>query len=115
LAKKIIEANSEKMHTFVVPRKKAVPDRLNPGLETIGIQIPRNIFSLSLLEELKNPVIGTSANVSGLPVVYSISELMDQLDSVNRYPDLILDAGRLPVRKPSTIIEIKENKVKILR
>ncbi len=113
--KKIIEDDVEKMNTFVVSRKKTVPNYLNPGLKTIGIQIPKYFFSLGLLKELGNPVIGTSANVSGQPAVYSVEELMNQLNSEKKYPDLILDAGKMPKKNPSNVIRIKRGKVEILR
>ena len=116
MAKKIASDSPENIFTFVVPKKETVPKYINSGLNTVGIQIPKFYFSLGMLNELQVPVIGTSANISGLPVVYSIKNLLKQLDSVGRYPDLILDAGELFAKKPSRVIEIiGENKFVVLR
>jgi len=115
LAERIIKQHPRKMFTFVVPRKKTVPKHLNPDFDTIGMQMPKNKFSLSLLERFDRPVIGTSANLSNEPVVYSIKDLLTQLKKINRYPDLVLDAGKMPVKKPSRVIEIKGKNIGILR
>ncbi len=115
LAQEMIEKNPRKMFTFVVSRKKMVPEFLNPDFDTVGIQMPKRPFSQVLLKDFGRPLVGTSANLSSLPVVYSIEELMDQLSDVKIYPDLILDGGRFPIKKPSSIIRIKGRKVEILR
>ncbi len=115
LAGKMIKQNPKKMYTFVVFRKRTVPRHLNPDFDTVGIQMPKCLFSQTLLKKFKSPVIGTSANVSNQPVVYSIRDLLTQLKRVNRYPDLILDAGRIPIKKPSSVVAIKGKNIKILR
>ena len=115
LVEETIRKNPQKMFTFVVPRKKTVPFYLNPDFSTIGIQVPKYKFSLSLLKKIGSPSIATSANVSGMANVYSIEELLIQLKKTKNYPDLILDGGKLPFRKPSSVIEIKDKSVKVLR
>ena len=115
LAENMIKENPKKMFTFVVSRKKTVPACLNPNFDTIGIQMPKNEFSLTLLNKFKSPVIGTSANISNQPVVYSIKDLLTQLQKANRQPDLILDNGQMPSKKPSKVIIIKGKNIEILR
>ena len=115
LAEEMVKKNPKKMYTFVVPRKKTVPNYLNQDFETVGIQMPKCIFSQTLLKKFKSPVIGTSANISNQPVVYSIEDLLIQLKKVNRYPDLILDAGRMPIKKPSSVVKIEGKEIEILR
>ncbi len=113
--KKIIQENPRKMFTFVVPRRKILPDFLNPDFKTVGVQTPKNKFSLSLLKKFGSPLIGTSANISGQPVVYSAEDLLAQFNRAKRYPDLILDVGRLAAKKPSSVVEIKKGKILFLR
>jgi len=112
---KLIRENPNKMFTFVVDRKKAVPAFLNPNFETIGIQMPKNDFSLTLLKKFKSPLIGTSANLSNQPVNYSIKDLLSQLAKKRTLPDLILDAGKLPLREPSSVVKFEKGKVIFLR
>jgi len=115
LAGEMVKKNPKKMYTFVVPRKKTVPNHLNPDFDTVGIQMPKYLFSQTLLKKFKSPVIGTSANISNQPVVYSIRNLLTQLKKVNRYPDLILDAGKFPIKKPSSIVKLEGKKLVFLR
>ena len=115
LAQEMIKQDPGKMFTFVVSRKKTVPNYLNPDFPTVGIQTPKNRFSLTLLKKFGSPVIGTSANIFSQPVVYSIKDLLTQLKKAGRYPDLILDGGRLPHKRPSSVVAIKGKNIKILR
>ena len=115
LAQEMIKQNPGEMFTFVVSRKKGVPVYLNPSFPTIGIQTPKNRFSLTLLKKFGSPVIGTSANIFSQPVVYSIKDLLTQLKKAGRYPDLILDGGQLPYKKPSSVVKINGQKIEILR
>lgn len=115
IAGKLIKENPQKMFTFVVDRKKTVPAFLNPNFGTIGIQMPKNNFSLTLLRNFKSSVIGTSANISNQPVVYSIKDLLSQLTENRIYPDLILDAGKLSLKKPSSIVKLEKRKITFLR
>ncbi|MBU2037030.1 threonylcarbamoyl-AMP synthase [Patescibacteria group bacterium] len=105
--------------TFVVSRKKGVlPAYLNPDYESLGFRVPFNKVTSTLSKFNRTPVIGTSANLSGLGNTYSIKELMDYFRGVfgrGVRPDIILDAGELPERKPSTVIEISDKEIKIIR
>lgn len=59
------------------------------------------------------PITATSANISGNePDRYSIEEISFAL---KEKVDLILDAGHLAKIKPSTVAQIVDGKIKILR
>ena len=116
---KIQEAFPDEPFTFVVSRKKGIlPAFLNPDYEGLGFRVPFNKVTSMLSKFNRTPVIGTSANLSGLGNTYSIKELMDYFSGVfdrGVRPDIILDAGELPERKPSTVIEISDKEIKIIR
>jgi len=105
--------------TFVVPRnKKTVPGFLNPNYKTLGFRVPFNKVTSTLSKFHRSPVIGTSANISELRNTYSIGEVMEYFREIFKgevMPDIVLDAGKLPERRPSTIIEIVDRKIKIIR
>jgi len=103
------------MFSFVLPRKKAVPPHFNPDYQTIGIQAPKFDFSQSLLNLVDFPLVATSANRSTMRNVYSIGALLKQIKKAEILPDLIIDGGRLPFRKPSCVIEIKNGEIIYLR
>jgi len=46
---------------------------------------------------------------------YSIISLLKQIKKAEIKPDLIIDGGRLPLRRPSCVVEIKDGQVNCLR
>jgi len=111
----ILDDKKEKMYTFVVDKTVKIPKHFNDNIDSIAIQIPRNKFSLEMLKAFKNPLTATSANISNQPSVYLIEDLIEQMKDEAIVPDLIIDAGRLPKIKPSTIVRVNEDNYKILR
>jgi len=99
--------------TIVLPKKSVVPDILTANLKTIGLRIPNNEIVVRILKMVNFPFTTTSANKSGGETPYSIKEVVQQIDP--KEIDLILDAGELPRIKPSTILDLTQEKPKILR
>lgn len=116
---KIAKKFPKEPFTFAVPRnKEVVPNFLNPDYKTLGFRVPFNKVTSTLSKFHRTPVIGTSANISELKDTYSVEELMEYFKSVFGYeikPDIVLNAGKLPVRRPSTVVEIVNSKVKVIR
>ncbi len=84
-----------------------------------GFRVPRNAFVLKVLETLGEPVVLTSANLSGEPPATSAADAKVGLDD---RPDLIVDDGVAAFGEPSSVVEIvktdKSDKIgtaKILR
>jgi L-threonylcarbamoyladenylate synthase len=98
--------------TIVFKAKPGLPFELTQGSGTIGVRIPSNTFCLELLRRCGCPLTSTSANISGEPVHRTIAEIRTAL---NEGVDLFLDAGTLPVSKPSTLISVAESSPTMLR
>lgn len=81
----------------------------------IGVRQPKNNIALDLAKVLKAPITTTSANVSGKPDCYSAEDLLKQFGKNKFKPDIIINAGKLPKSKPSTIVKIDGKKVEVLR
>jgi len=82
---------------------------------TIALRVSSHPTPQYLAKKLKRPLVATSANLSGQPAVFSISELRIQLANSQLQPDLILDAGSLPESKPSTIAKEVDDQIIVLR
>jgi tRNA threonylcarbamoyl adenosine modification protein (Sua5/YciO/YrdC/YwlC family) len=52
-------------YTFVLEATREVPDLLLTRQKTVGIRIPNNRICMDLVHALGNPIITTSANLSG--------------------------------------------------
>ena len=96
--------------TLIVPLLSSLPGNLSP-LPTIGLRVPDHGFTRSLLRET-GPLAATSANLSGKPSALSADEVRAQLGS---RVDLILDGGRSPGEKASTVLDCSKDKPQLLR
>lgn len=126
-AKKIVEWNRPALAlakkfwpgaiTLVLPvaAKAVYLKRLGAGTGTVGLRMPDNLIALDLAAELGVPITATSANRSGGSDGYSIRDVIAQFKEQNYKPDIVLDAGRLPNRQPSTVVRVSDDLIKILR
>jgi L-threonylcarbamoyladenylate synthase len=90
---------------------KAVPDIVTGG-KTVAIRIPAHPVPIALIKGLGAPIVGTSANLSGKPSALTAAEVYAQLgDKV----DLIIDGGRCPGGKESTVVDLTGETPLILR
>jgi len=83
---------------------------LAPGVEseegTLGIRIPDYKLILKTIKAFGKPLTATSANASYKKRPYKISDILDNLSQKQKnLIDLIVDAGTLPKRDPSTVID----------
>ena len=101
--------------TLILPRKKSLPAFLNKGHKTVGIRCPDSTVSLALIKVNGGPLTTTSANISGKPEVYSVMAFLKQVKMGDVQPDYIMDQGKIPPNKPSTIVEISSEGVKVIR
>lgn len=82
-----------------------------PGTTT-GIRVPDNKFLQEILGKTGAPVISSSVNLSGMPAMNDIKEIIAVFEDK---VDLIVDGGTLPESAPSTIADITVNPFRILR
>lgn len=93
-------------------KSKILNSKLLTKNGTIALRMPDHGLIRQILSELGNPLAQTSANISGKPATTDIKEVVRQLGGEDL---IIIDAGYLPESSPSTIIDLTENKSKILR
>lgn len=118
LIPKILRKIPDQPLSFALPRKKSLPEFLNPDYQTVAFHFFFSELDKKLFEYLDSPVIGTSANISELPEVHSVKEVTEYFRHTFGSaiePDLILDAGKLQNRKPSAIIELNNQDIKVVR
>lgn len=102
--------------TIVLPRKGILPDFFNPGIGTVGIRCPDSEVSQALIRGFEGPLTTTSANVSGLPEVYSVDEYLKQTgDKRGDKPDFIVDSGEILRKQPSTVVKVTGENLEVIR
>jgi len=98
--------------TLVLPKSGSIPDIITAGGKTIAIRIPAHPVPITLIEGLGTPIVGTSANLSGKPGSLTADDVYSQF---NNKIDLVIDGGRCPLGKESTIVDVTGEKPVILR
>lgn len=102
--------------TIILPSKHKVNKLLESEAGTLGIRIPMYRYIEVLVDQFKKPITATSANIAGRSPHYSIESLLNTLtEKQKKLIDLIVDAGTLPKNKPSTVVDLTESDVKVLR
>ncbi len=102
--------------TIVSEGKHKVVRGIEAENGTLGIRIPDNKYISNLVNILKKPITATSANLSGRTPNYSVESFLRPLSKKKKdMIDLIVDAGKLTRNKPSTVIDVTESEIKILR
>jgi len=98
--------------TIVLPRSKLIPDIITAGGVTVAVRIPAHPVPVALVRGLGTPIVGTSANLSGKPSALTADEVYSQFgDKV----DLVIDGGKCPGGRESTIIDVTGEVAIILR
>jgi L-threonylcarbamoyladenylate synthase len=111
-AKNLIERFWPGPLTIVFNARKGVSPLLTGGTGNVAVRIPGDSAALSLARALRSPITATSANPSGEPPAETAHEVIDYFGA---RIDIIIDAGRSPGGKPSTIVDVTVAPPRILR
>ncbi|BAG83860.1 putative SUA5 family translation factor [Candidatus Azobacteroides pseudotrichonymphae genomovar. CFP2] len=111
----LIDIFHKKPLTIIYSGAKNVAPNLIASDGTLGIRITKDFFSKQLCFQLKNPLVSTSANISGqaTPTTFSeiSNEIIESVDYVVNYKRNIIQSA-----KPSSIIQIENgNSIKVIR
>lgn len=98
--------------TIVLPKSNSVPDIITGGGATVALRVPAHPVPVALAQGLGMPIVGTSANLSGRPSPLTADEVYSQFG--NKI-DLVIDGGRCPGGKESTIVDVTGETPVILR
>lgn len=96
-------------YTIILKTKRKLPKDIAPGLDTIGIRIPKNWFS-NVAKKLKIPIITTSVNISGKRYMISLNDLNKK---IKNQVDFIIYEGKKK-SKPSKIVDLTK-KAKVIK
>jgi len=98
--------------TLVFKAGAEVLRQLTAGTGTIGLRVPGNELTRSLLDFLGIALTGTSANVAGEASPQTAEEAAASLGNT---VDLILDGGRTAGGRPSTVVDVSTDQPLVLR
>lgn len=97
-------------YTFILKKSKIVPRYLTSGSTNVGVRIPKSEIACRLAQIF--PITTTSANISNKNTLSNPEEILNQLGCEI---DAVIDVGPLNSKKPSTIIDLTNDKQIFLR
>lgn len=98
--------------TLVLPAAPHLPPALTAGSGGIAMRQPDLRLLACLLEAVTFPLTATSANRSGAPACQTAAEVKAQF---GEDCPLLVDAGPSPSALPSTILDLREPRPRLLR
>ncbi len=101
--------------TLIFSKKPTVETGIARGIKTFGARASNNPFCLALARAFAKPYTATSANKSGKKPERSLEKILSQLGKGASDIDLVIDAGELPERMPSTVVDTRPGELAILR
>jgi len=111
ITKKVIEAFMPGPLTIILKKKESVDPRITNNKDTIAIRIPDDKTLLKIVKGLKEPILLTSANKSGEEACITSEEV---INIFNDEVPLVIK-GKCEYNIASTIVEIKDKSVNIIR
>jgi tRNA threonylcarbamoyl adenosine modification protein (Sua5/YciO/YrdC/YwlC family) len=98
-------------YTFVLPAAREVPKKLWTKRKTVGIRIPDSPIALTLVKELGNPIISTSATTR-------VGKRLSNPEEIRAIFDFSVDlmlANGVQANEPSSIIDLSGDEPEIIR
>lgn len=110
---RMLKAATPGPYTFILEATKEVPRRLShPARKTIGLRVPENPIAYALLEELGQPLLGTTLILPGeSEPLTDPDEVRTQLE---KRIELVIDGGACSL-EPTTVIDLTDDEPVLLR
>ena len=98
--------------TLLLYKARHIPDIVTAGSPKVAVRVPDHPVPRALAKGLGRPITGTSANLSGSPGATIASQVREQLGSA---VELIIDGGPTPGDTPSTVVDVTEEGLRVVR
>ncbi len=92
-------------YTFILKATRLVPKLMVSNRKTVGIRVPDNNVCMSLLKELGNPIVSTSASFGEFDIFTDAQEIDIRLGHMLA---VIIDGGILGTT-PSTVVDLTDD------
>lgn len=111
-AKRLINAFWPGPLTLVLPKGKAVSEKVTAGLSTVAVRMPNHPAALALIRQCGLPLAAPSANLSGKPSPTTAEHVKHDLGG--RIAGIV-DDGKTGVGLESTVVDCSGEKTTVLR
>lgn len=108
---KLLKRNTPGAITFIMKSLSRLPDKVVAKRKTIGVRIPNNNITRSLVELLEEPILSTSLK-SEEDEYLTDPELINEM--LGNQVDCVIDGG-IGNTTPSAIVDVSGDEIEILR
>ena len=98
--------------TMVLPARDTVPKCTTAGLSTVGIRCPDSAVTRAIIAKAGVPIAAPSANISGKPSTTTAEHVLHDHDG---RIEAVVDGGPCRVGVESTIVDLTEDRPRLLR
>ncbi len=98
--------------TMVLPARDVVPKRTTGGLDTVAVRCPDNDVTREIIRLSGVPIAAPSANISGKPSTTTAEHVLHDHDGKIA---AVVDGGACRVGVESTIVDLTEERPRLLR
>ncbi|MEI5997695.1 threonylcarbamoyl-AMP synthase [Paraburkholderia bengalensis] len=110
---RLIKSVTPGPYVFVLQATKEVPRRLShPSRKTIGLRVPDHAITLAILEELGQPLLGSTLILPG--ETQPLNDPEEIREKLEKQLDLVIDGGACPC-EPSTVIDLTGDEPVLVR
>jgi len=110
---RMLKAATPGPYTFILEATKEVPRRLShPSRKTIGLRVPENSITHALLEELRQPMLGTTLILPDEEEPLTDPEQVRE--RLAKFVDLVIDGGACSL-VPTTVIDMTGDTPELVR
>jgi L-threonylcarbamoyladenylate synthase len=93
--------------TIILRNKHKLPEELTRRSNGLALRLPKSKFLIKIIEKAGYPLVSTSLNFSGQADIKNLKKLAEYFPKKADRPDLVIDTGRAPLRKPSRIVDLQ--------
>ena len=98
--------------TIILKKNEKIPYEITAGLDTVAVRIPSHPIARALIDASGVPIAAPSSNLSGRP---SPTKAEHVIFDMNGRIDAIIDGGASSVGVESTVVELADGAINILR
>jgi tRNA threonylcarbamoyl adenosine modification protein (Sua5/YciO/YrdC/YwlC family) len=110
---RLLKAATPGSYTMILEATKEVPRRVShPSRKTIGLRVPENRIALALLEQLGQPLLGTTLILPGDEQALTDAESVRE--RIEKQVDLIIDGGACSL-EPTTVVDLSGDEPVLIR
>ena len=111
---KKIWIDSPRPTTVILRHRGRLPQELTGDSDGLAARLPKSEFLVKILKAVKQPLVSSSLNLSGRENVLDLKSLDSYFPKKQPRPDLVVDTGRCRRRRPSRLLDLRDEKKPIV-